>query len=305
MLIASLRLSVTMKMHPQDPKTWFHNKEYSVDCFDTKVGQLGETSANCDLNEAYDKEDDLVNISIKNDNKQNDSTSKVDHSYSDRNENSEGSMKIYASAAKNSGCIPALNYHLRRMWSRFGFKEIVDNGNGNWLFKFSNELGMAVVANQSPWMVNSKPFMTTKGISAIRSSVGRPLIMDSITAYVCKNSVGRTKYARTDEEIVAERDKVDKNLGSYREDGFMQSKVRKPVLNINVSKQWPVNSVKNHYKTFEGPKSFTRHNRQQRNKKTISTEGNNASRNKEKNVVDEIPVHNDKFQKTQSNNKEP
>nr|GEU94883.1 hypothetical protein [Tanacetum cinerariifolium] len=37
---------------------------------------------------------------------------------------------------------------------------------------------------------------TTKGISVIRSSIGRPLIMDSMTAYVCKNGVGRTEYAR-------------------------------------------------------------------------------------------------------------
>nr|GEZ43164.1 F-box domain, leucine-rich repeat domain, L domain-like protein [Tanacetum cinerariifolium] len=31
--------------------------------------------------------------------------------------------------------VPMLNYHLRRMWARFGFKEIIDNGNGKWLMK--------------------------------------------------------------------------------------------------------------------------------------------------------------------------
>nr|GFA52050.1 hypothetical protein [Tanacetum cinerariifolium] len=90
------------------------------------------------------------------------------------------------------------------MWSKFRYKEIVDNGNGKGLFKFSNEIGMVTVANQSPWMVNKKPLMvqiqdpnigmtkavptkipiwvkltglpmeawTTKGISAITSSIG-------------------------------------------------------------------------------------------------------------------------------------
>ncbi|GKC41544.1 RNA-directed DNA polymerase, eukaryota, reverse transcriptase zinc-binding domain protein [Tanacetum coccineum] len=58
--------------------------------------------------------------------------------------------------------LPALNYHLRRMWSKFGYKEIVDNRNGKWLFKFRNEAGIVNVANQSPWMVNGKPLMVQK-----------------------------------------------------------------------------------------------------------------------------------------------
>nr|GEU55028.1 BRCT domain-containing protein [Tanacetum cinerariifolium] len=32
-----------------------------------------------------------------------------------------------------------LNYHLRRMWSRYVFKKIIYNGNGRWLFKFNKE----------------------------------------------------------------------------------------------------------------------------------------------------------------------
>ncbi|GKC07928.1 RNA-directed DNA polymerase, eukaryota, reverse transcriptase zinc-binding domain protein, partial [Tanacetum coccineum] len=48
------------------------------------------------------------------------------------------------------------------MWYRYGFKEIVDNGNGNWLFKFTNEQGMPYVVNQSPWMVNGRPLMLQK-----------------------------------------------------------------------------------------------------------------------------------------------
>nr|GEU99036.1 hypothetical protein [Tanacetum cinerariifolium] len=62
----------------------------------------------------------------------------------------------------HSMSLPALNYHLRRMWHMYGFKEIVDNGNVNWLFKFTNEQGMSYVVNQSPWMVNGRPLMVQK-----------------------------------------------------------------------------------------------------------------------------------------------
>lgn len=137
----------------------------------------------------------------------------------------------------HSMSLPALRYHLRRMWNKFGFREIVDNGNGNWIFKFNSEQGMTYVVNQSPWMVNSKPLMvykwdsdvglkkveptkipvwakiaeipleawTVEGISAISSSIGRPVIMDSMTAYVCKNGVGRTEFARVLVEIEANK----------------------------------------------------------------------------------------------------
>lgn len=43
------------------------------------------------------------------------------------------------------------------MWSRFGLKEITDNGNGMNLFKFKDENGMNQVLSQGPWMVNSRP----------------------------------------------------------------------------------------------------------------------------------------------------
>ncbi|GKB94843.1 RNA-directed DNA polymerase, eukaryota, reverse transcriptase zinc-binding domain protein [Tanacetum coccineum] len=115
--------------------------------------------------------------------------------------------------------LPALNYHLRRMWSKFGYKEIVDNRNGKWLFKFRNEAGIVNVANQSPWMVNGKPLMawTTKGISVVSSSIGRPLIIDSMTAYVCKNGVGITEYARVLVEIEASKGFKEKIELQYRD----------------------------------------------------------------------------------------
>nr|GEW44473.1 hypothetical protein [Tanacetum cinerariifolium] len=81
--------------------------------------------------------------------------------------------------------LPALNYHLRRMWYIFGFKDIVDNEP-----KLFDVLMKA-------W--------TTKGISAISSRVDRPMIMDSMTACVCKNGVGRTKFSRVLVKVDADK----------------------------------------------------------------------------------------------------
>ncbi|GKC84283.1 hypothetical protein Tco_1140000 [Tanacetum coccineum] len=83
----------------------------------------------------------------------------------------------------------------------YGFKEIVDNGNGNWLFKFTKTNGMMEVVNKSPWM----EAWTNDGISAIDSSIGKPKIMDNMTSYVCKNGVGRTEFARVLMEIKAKK----------------------------------------------------------------------------------------------------
>ncbi|GJS30413.1 RNA-directed DNA polymerase, eukaryota, reverse transcriptase zinc-binding domain protein [Tanacetum coccineum] len=55
--------------------------------------------------------------------------------------------------------LPMLNYHLRRMWSRYGYKDIVDNGNGKWLFKFSRDDGLNEGAAKSLQMVNGKPLL--------------------------------------------------------------------------------------------------------------------------------------------------
>ncbi|GKB76178.1 ATPase, F1/V1/A1 complex, alpha/beta subunit [Tanacetum coccineum] len=45
---------------------------------------------------------------------------------------------------------------------RYGLKEIVDNANGCWFFKFGYEEGMNNVVEMSPWMVNGKPLMVQK-----------------------------------------------------------------------------------------------------------------------------------------------
>ncbi|GJZ67570.1 zinc knuckle CX2CX4HX4C containing protein [Tanacetum coccineum] len=134
-----------------------------------------------------------------------------------------------------------LRYNLRRMWSRFGFKDIVDYNNGVYYMKFHNEEGLSNVVNSGPWMVDRKPLVvqkwsvelkldnteleriplwvrlcnipveawTVKGVSALASRIGKPLIMDVVTASKCKNGVGLVRFARVLIEVNAKKEMVD------------------------------------------------------------------------------------------------
>ncbi|GKF80613.1 hypothetical protein Tco_0239215 [Tanacetum coccineum] len=64
------------------------------------------------------------------------------------------------------------------MWSRYGLTEIL----------------------QPPLEA-----LTVKGISAIASRIGKPLIMDLRTASMCNQSVGRIGYARVLIEVLAKK----------------------------------------------------------------------------------------------------
>ncbi|GJW15824.1 hypothetical protein Tco_0019957 [Tanacetum coccineum] len=50
---------------------------------------------------------------------------------------------------------------------------------------------------------------SVEGISALASSLGKPKIMDEITAHMCQNGVGRTDYARVLVEIEANKELKD------------------------------------------------------------------------------------------------
>ncbi|GJS89878.1 hypothetical protein Tco_0772514 [Tanacetum coccineum] len=68
--------------------------------------------------------------------------------------------------------------------------------------KFRNLQGMDYVINQSPWKVNDKPLfvqngiLVLRGISTLASRLGRPIMMDSMTASMCHKGVGRAGRKR-------------------------------------------------------------------------------------------------------------
>ncbi|GJT01792.1 RNA-directed DNA polymerase, eukaryota, reverse transcriptase zinc-binding domain protein [Tanacetum coccineum] len=113
-----------------------------------------------------------------------------------------------------------------------------ENGNGDNI----DEEGINEVINNGPWMVNNKPLVvqkwsidmclnktepkripvwvklrnvpieawSVKGMSALVSSIGKPVIMDEITTKMCVNGVGRMGFAIILVEIDAEKGIKDK-----------------------------------------------------------------------------------------------
>ncbi|GJU75090.1 RNA-directed DNA polymerase, eukaryota, reverse transcriptase zinc-binding domain protein [Tanacetum coccineum] len=133
----------------------------------------------------------------------------------------EGSKRwektLYAYFVGYSMYVNELKYNLRKMWSRYGFKDIVDYNNGIYFMKFNTD---ELVKNKPfivhKWDINmcldkKEPITiplrvkicyvpleawTTKGISALASRSGKPLVMDAVSASMCKMGVERVGFAR-------------------------------------------------------------------------------------------------------------
>ncbi|GKB17042.1 RNA-directed DNA polymerase, eukaryota, reverse transcriptase zinc-binding domain protein [Tanacetum coccineum] len=71
--------------------------------------------------------------------------------------------------------IQELRYHLYRMWSKFGLKHILNNGNGVFVFKFDNLQGLQKVIESGPWIIKlmNPPLeaWSVKGLSALASRI--------------------------------------------------------------------------------------------------------------------------------------
>ncbi|GJZ68954.1 hypothetical protein Tco_0632504 [Tanacetum coccineum] len=95
--------------------------------------------------------------------------------------------------------INELRYNLRRMWSRYGF--IVDCNNGVFFMKFPHKEGAImgeIVLPLEAW--------TLRGISAIANRIGKPLIMDVVTASKCKQGLGLVIFAMVLIEVNAKKE---------------------------------------------------------------------------------------------------
>ncbi|GJW58997.1 zinc finger, RanBP2-type containing protein [Tanacetum coccineum] len=115
----------------------------------------------------------------------------------------------------------------------------------------SNEEGMNKILEQSPWIVNNRPLAvqkwdpliglektkqtkiplwakltnvpleawTCEEISALASSLGMPLIMDSMTALMCQNGRAKTEYARVLVEFDVKKGFKEEIVVQYRDKG--------------------------------------------------------------------------------------
>ncbi|GKD36247.1 RNA-directed DNA polymerase, eukaryota, reverse transcriptase zinc-binding domain protein, partial [Tanacetum coccineum] len=197
------------------------NKE----CLDKGVKGVERTVRGSKNRSCVTNDESELNVAHgEKENKDNSDKMQVDHKQAyveDRNKNenrmrNKNNVKSYANATRDN--MPQEINKLRNIpisLNELGEEviifdeELVKLGSKKWeltlwLFKFNKEDGMLEVATKSPWKVNvwvklfNMPMeaWTNDGVSAISSCIGKPKIMDSMTAYVCKNGLGTTEYAR-------------------------------------------------------------------------------------------------------------
>ncbi|GJT98779.1 RNA-directed DNA polymerase, eukaryota, reverse transcriptase zinc-binding domain protein [Tanacetum coccineum] len=122
---------------------------------------------------------------------------------------------------KNLDYIPTLitEYNIRRMWGKFGVSDIDANKNGQYVFKFRDSNGLNAVLDKGPWMIVNVPLeaWSVEGISAIASSLGKPMMMDTNTAAMCHKGIGNFDFARVLVEMDAEKELKKEIVIQYRD----------------------------------------------------------------------------------------
>ncbi|GKD31229.1 RNA-directed DNA polymerase, eukaryota, reverse transcriptase zinc-binding domain protein [Tanacetum coccineum] len=138
------------------------------------------------------------------------------------------------------GCnmvLSELRYNVKRMWSKCGLRDVLPHSNGVFLFKFAKNEGLQFVLENGLWLINDKPLLvqkwqhdicldkkelsrlpswvkllnvpleawTHRGISALASGVGKPIIMDSLTIEICHSGKGRLGFAKVLVEVDARK----------------------------------------------------------------------------------------------------
>ncbi|GJV53270.1 RNA-directed DNA polymerase, eukaryota, reverse transcriptase zinc-binding domain protein [Tanacetum coccineum] len=105
--------------------------------------------------------------------------------------------------------IHELRYNIKRMWSKFGVAEIDTIKEGHYVF--NSDIGMErMEPKKMPvWVkIVNVPLeaWTMEGISALASSLGKPIMMDTMTANMCYKGIGNFEYARVLVEMDAKKE---------------------------------------------------------------------------------------------------
>ncbi|GJT06737.1 hypothetical protein Tco_0841199 [Tanacetum coccineum] len=133
---------------------------------------------------------------------------------------------------------PVVEYYARSNWAKHGLKRIMMNTNGFFFFKFDSRAGLEAVLEGGPWVIRNSLIILKKwsmktslqkeeltriliwvklhdvpiqvfeedGISLIATYLGKPIMLDSYTSSMCKDSWGRNSFSRCLIEINLEAD---------------------------------------------------------------------------------------------------
>ncbi|GKC84120.1 zinc knuckle CX2CX4HX4C containing protein, partial [Tanacetum coccineum] len=127
-----------------------------------------------------------------------------------------------------------VEYYARNNWVKHGLKRIMMNTKCFFFFKFDTRVGLETVLEGGPWMIlklHDVPIQVFEedGISLIVMFIGKHVIVDSYTSYMCNDSWGRSSFARCLIEVNSEVDLVDTvtiGIPSLTEDDFTKETIR-------------------------------------------------------------------------------
>ncbi|GJY08659.1 RNA-directed DNA polymerase, eukaryota, reverse transcriptase zinc-binding domain protein [Tanacetum coccineum] len=132
--------------------------------------------------------------------------------------------KSYAkTTAANVMFVNELKYNVKRMWGKYGLSEMVSNKP---LVVQRWDINMCVAKtkpNKLPiWVkMSNTPFeaWSAKGISALASRIGKPLIIDAVTAGMCQAGMVRNGFARVLVKVDALKELPSKIDVAYKNKG--------------------------------------------------------------------------------------
>ncbi|GJY36059.1 putative reverse transcriptase domain-containing protein [Tanacetum coccineum] len=144
---------------------------------------------------------------------------------------------------------PVVEYYTKNNWAKHCLKRIMMNAKGFFFFKFDTRASLEAVLEGED------------GISLIATYLGKPIMMDSYTSAMCKDSWGRSSFARCLIKINSEADlKESITIGIPDLDGpgFTKETIRvvtTPVVNdTNVGFHQVVNKNRNNNRNLAGNK---------------------------------------------------
>ncbi|GJV40442.1 RNA-directed DNA polymerase, eukaryota, reverse transcriptase zinc-binding domain protein [Tanacetum coccineum] len=198
--------------------------------------------------------------------------------------------------------------------------------NGCYMFKFRDEMGMNAVLEKGPWTVRNKSLFVQKWSSeigmnkvepkklpcAMASSLGKPILMDNMTATMCHKGTENISYARVLVEIDSEK-KLKNEIEIQYVDKCKNVKGNKKFkllmignhLSVPIAKSGNYANAKNNQYSKKQSNGFGRMDKPKNRKKEYKKKQANADANvksKEENkwkvgenVVDEIRKSSNKY----------
>jgi hypothetical protein len=123
---------------------------------------------------------------------------------------------------------PVVDYYVRNAWAKYGLQKVMMNAKGFFFFKFTSKKGVDDVLDNGPWLIRNVPIIlkpwnlntnllkedlthipvwvkfhdvplamfSDDGLSLLATLIGTPKRLDAFTSQMCKESWGRSSFAR-------------------------------------------------------------------------------------------------------------